>query len=261
MNGFNRPQIVDVRLMAAALFLGLAATLAAVAGGYHAGFFTLQAIAGRLPPEFWLTVTLLGDEKVLLALSLCLGVSRPRFAWSVLFVAVACALVSQGLKHAVPALRPPAVLEAASFTLAGPELTLRSFPSGHTLSAFAMAGLLYLHAKSGVIRVLLFAVAALVGVSRVALGVHWPVDVLAGAALGLGVVAMAPALLKRISWGHALPGRVVVGMLFLTALGMLSSAPQPGHFAEHAAHAIVIGTLLVFIGQFFLLRPQPPVGE
>ena len=64
----------------------------------------------------------------------------------------------------------------------------RSFPSGHTAAAFAFA--------TGVREVMppagppLFALAALVGYSRVHTGVHYPVDVIAGAACG-AVIARA----------------------------------------------------------------------
>jgi undecaprenyl-diphosphatase len=57
-----------------------------------------------------------------------------------------------------------------------------SFPSGHTITAFAVAvslGLFFPALLSG----LLFC-AASVGVSRVLLGMHFPTDVLAGCALG-----------------------------------------------------------------------------
>lgn len=58
-----------------------------------------------------------------------------------------------------------------------------SFPSGHTLSAFAAAGII-----GGMIRrfkVLVMILATLIAFSRLYLSVHYPSDVLVGAVLGL----------------------------------------------------------------------------
>jgi undecaprenyl-diphosphatase len=57
-----------------------------------------------------------------------------------------------------------------------------SFPSDHATAAFAIAvAILLRHRKAGVVALVL---AALVAVSRVVVGVHYPSDVLGGAAIG-----------------------------------------------------------------------------
>jgi undecaprenyl-diphosphatase len=58
-----------------------------------------------------------------------------------------------------------------------------SFPSGHTAAAFVMATVA--GAFFPEMLVVLVPLAALVGMSRVYLGVHYPSDVLAGALLGV----------------------------------------------------------------------------
>ncbi|HEX6970593.1 MAG TPA: phosphatase PAP2 family protein [Limnochordia bacterium] len=60
-----------------------------------------------------------------------------------------------------------------------------SFPSGHAATSFALATVLSDRYPEW--RVALWTAAALVAFSRVALGHHWPSDVLAGAALGMVV--------------------------------------------------------------------------
>jgi undecaprenyl-diphosphatase len=75
-----------------------------------------------------------------------------------------------------------------------------SFPSGHTLEAFAMA-----MAFSGLFNsrrkylIPLFLWATLVGYSRVALGVHYPSDVFGGMILGSLIGWFIPWLFKRKS--------------------------------------------------------------
>jgi len=60
-----------------------------------------------------------------------------------------------------------------------------SFPSGHTASAFAFANAVT--ADFPQLALPLYGVAALVGYSRVHMGVHYPSDVAGGAVLGLAV--------------------------------------------------------------------------
>jgi membrane-associated phospholipid phosphatase len=70
-----------------------------------------------------------------------------------------------------------------------------SFPSGHTASAFAFAS-----AAGGAERRLglpLLALATLVGYSRVHTGVHYPADVIAGAAIGLGAGKLVRVASRR----------------------------------------------------------------
>ena len=67
-----------------------------------------------------------------------------------------------------------------------------SFPSGHTINAFAISTVLA--SQWPLLLPALLAVAAAIGASRVALGLHYVSDVVAGAVLGIvigGVVAAA----------------------------------------------------------------------
>jgi undecaprenyl-diphosphatase len=62
-------------------------------------------------------------------------------------------------------------------------------PSGHTAAAFLMASILSSFYPSVTVFVYLWALS--IGFSRVLLGVHYPGDILAGAALGLGISALS----------------------------------------------------------------------
>ena len=66
-----------------------------------------------------------------------------------------------------------------------------SFPSGHTVGAFALAGVLMLSSTSRTMRVAAFLLALSVAVSRVLAFRHWTSDVLASAAIGMLLAAVA----------------------------------------------------------------------
>jgi undecaprenyl-diphosphatase len=86
------------------------------------------------------------------------------------------ALIKDLVDRARPAIADPAI-EALVATPASP-----SFPSGHAATAFAAA--IAVGAFYPRLRWPLLGMAALVGLSRIYLGVHYWLDVLAGAALG-----------------------------------------------------------------------------
>lgn len=75
-----------------------------------------------------------------------------------------------------------------------------SFPSGHASNSIAVYGSLMKVTDSKILRILLPVVCLLIGVSRFALGVHYPSDVLAGwliSGLGIAVFSYAPKKLGR----------------------------------------------------------------
>lgn len=74
-----------------------------------------------------------------------------------------------------------------------------SFPSGHTVGAFALAGVLFFASRNLALRVIAIALAAGVGVSRILAFRHWTSDVVASACLGLlaawvAVTVMTPSV-------------------------------------------------------------------
>jgi hypothetical protein len=91
------------------------------------------------------------------------------------------------------------VLPADSFNLLGPANRRLSFPSGHTVTAFVFFGVLAYHFRRW--RLPLLAAASTAGLSRVTVGVHWPIDVIAGAIIGLASAWAAVHLARRLRWG------------------------------------------------------------
>ena len=69
-----------------------------------------------------------------------------------------------------------------------------SFPSGHALNSAALYGSLGLNTENRALKRIFFALPVLVGISRVAVGVHYPTDVMAGWIIGAGLIVLIPEL-------------------------------------------------------------------
>lgn len=94
------------------------------------------------------------------------------------------------LKNVFKRRRPPQVVPSFNSIIhASDEF---SFPSGHTMAAFVLAGCAGL--SFGLAAAPLYVWATAVGISRVILGVHFPTDILAGASLGTAIALLAPHL-------------------------------------------------------------------
>ena len=94
--------------------------------------------------------------------------------------------------------RPRPFMDDPSVALLIPPPNGFSFPSNHASSSFAVATMLcFYHKKAGIAALVL---AALIAFSRVFLFVHYPTDVMAGAALGIlcaGILHVLLQLWKR----------------------------------------------------------------
>jgi undecaprenyl-diphosphatase len=122
---------------------------------------------------------------------------RPRgVPWSALLATAAlivASLAAGALKDVAGRVRP-ALAEPGVTALVGLPGDA-SMPSGHAATAAAAAGVVaLLHPR---LRLPLAALVAAIALSRVYLGVHYPSDVLAGAALGLAIAWAVVALARR----------------------------------------------------------------
>ena len=171
-------------------------------------FMVVNAVT-VLNPQLWAGLTFLGDTAVTLCVMAPLLLLRPSIWVGVLAAIPAGGFASLALKWFFDAPRPADVLALTDFHVVGSVLRGHSFPSGHTITAFAMAGVVWaclwvsqnknssqLVAETdqdtpsnfrgwlSLASAFVFILAVFVGVSRMAVGAHWPFDVLAGACVG-----------------------------------------------------------------------------
>ncbi|HEY4588696.1 MAG TPA: phosphatase PAP2 family protein [Thermoanaerobaculia bacterium] len=138
----------------------------------------------RLMTRLMRGLTHLGDPASWVLLGLALGFSGgagPRLC-ALLGTAAFLALgISQPLKRLCRRQRPSRGLGGFAALVENPDVF--SFPSGHTAVAFAIAAA-FAGQAVGPLGTLLLALAIGIGISRVYLGAHYPLDVAAGALVG-----------------------------------------------------------------------------
>lgn len=162
--------------------------------------YFLESIRIPVLNELMLGITLLGEETAFLVIALivfwCVDKRRGYLLMSVGFMGTIC---NQFLKLVCrvprPWVRDPefTILEQAKEAAGG-----YSFPSGHTTMAVGTFGALAATEKKKWLAAAFVAIAALVGFSRMYVGVHTPADVLAGAATSvLLILAFKPVIYSK----------------------------------------------------------------
>jgi membrane-associated phospholipid phosphatase len=124
---------------------------------------------------------------------------RPWFFVTLAAADLSADVISYGLRDWIGRERPPLVYPEPKPLVHVPHSG--SFPSGHASVSFACATVIGWRAP--VLAAPAFGLAAAIAWSRVYVGVHWPLDVLGGALLGLFMGTLIGFLARR--WG---PGAV-----------------------------------------------------
>lgn len=151
----------------------------------NVGLFYLINRAALQGGDFlWSNLTVLGDSTIAILVILPFAGRKPEWVWQFVLAALLASLVVHGIKGPLSADRPPLLLPGGSFHIIGQAYQHNSFPSGHTTTIFLVAGFFCLQQLANWARFSLLTLAILVGLSRIACGVHWPLDVLGGAFAG-----------------------------------------------------------------------------
>jgi undecaprenyl-diphosphatase len=142
----------------------------------------------------WLTrIGTWGLVWLLIALVLAVLWRRASLLIAVVLADIAADALAGVLKAATQVERPPLRYLHPKALISLPSGS--SFPSGHTATSFACATVLSFFVPRAAPAFYLLALA--IGFSRIYVGVHWPLDVLGGAVLGVAVGLAVTALLRR----------------------------------------------------------------
>lgn len=182
-----------------------------------------------LGPQVWPAITLLGDTLVLLCLASPLLLINGRLMLGFIAAIPFGGLASVSLKRLFAAPRPFDLLDPNSFHVLGEALHGHSFPSGHSITAFAAAGVAYaclmskenMRASHFCIMALVVALAISVGFSRIAVGAHWPIDVMAGACIGWLSGINGVWITHRFSATFQSPKFAWGSLMFLAVCGLI----------------------------------------
>lgn len=199
-------------------------------------FLGLNRLSVYTGDGVWAHVTVLGDALIALTLFLALVRRWPDVVWAGLLGGALTFLFVHGFKHGLPVPRPASLLSGEQFHIIGRVLLTRSFPSGHAATAAMLVGVIVLHLSDRGrvwLAAPLLVLAGLVALSRIVVGAHWPVDVLAGLTGGWLAAVAGTAWARRWPWGASPAGRRWL-TLVLTACALMALAyyqngyPQTG---------------------------------
>lgn len=160
---------------------------------------------------FFTAITSLGSlEFYMLAIPVIYWTVNKHFGFRFAVFFTLSAYINSGVKHVFTTERPPRELRLV--TQEG-----YSFPSGHAQGSTAFWGFLALELKrpwaywfSGVM-------VALISISRIYLGVHWPIDIIGGLAIGL-VLLFAYSRLATKSFKNISLQTFILGSILLSAI-------------------------------------------
>lgn len=182
--------------------------------------YFLENIRVPVLNEFMLLITKLGEETAFLAVALilfwCVDKRTGYYVMSVGFVGT---IGSQFLKLACRVPRPWVldpeftILEEAREAASG-----YSFPSGHSQSAVGTFGGMAAAIKKKWLRIVFIAIAVLVPLSRMYIGVHTPADVLVGSGMSvILILALKPLVYGKDGKGMKalLAGMIVLALAYL----------------------------------------------
>ncbi|MBB5375556.1 membrane-associated phospholipid phosphatase [Deinococcus metalli] len=224
--------------------------------------------------SFWLAVTTLGrDEVFIVVLALYTWLVRPTGGRDLGVAFALSYLVNSALKYGLNEPRPfsadPALAsDAARATAGGPGL-----PSGHAQMAATLWGGIAAQVRVGWVWAVAAVLIVLIAVSRLALHVHYPLDVVVGLLLGAAFAALAARThfpqRDALRWAPAVAALVIAAFMpasapreYAVGLGLFAGfwwARPDFRVPDTAAGRVIVGVvgLITVFAVYFALAALP----
>jgi membrane-associated phospholipid phosphatase len=181
-------------------------------------FIDINSLAKQVNPFVWVNLTFLGDALPACVIMILFIRKKPDLVWSGIIATLIATLVVNSLKIYFNYPRPPSILDVNQINIIGPALYSHSFPSGHTVTIFTLTGILIFYLRTFYLKFLMLISAILIGVSRIAVGVHWPSDVLAGAAIGLVCGVAGVFIVRKLRWNKNKTIQLIIGFILIMSI-------------------------------------------
>ena len=169
-------------------FIGLCLIIALLIFDLNENIFIyINHLSSYTGEAIWPFLTILGDPLVIVCIGLSFLHIQPKIAIAILPALIIGAITVFSLKYSIGVARPVLVLDQSQFTLLGNSPISPAFPSGHTTGIFTLATLLMSFSKKTIFTALILIAACLIGLSRIMVGAHWPLDIAGGMILGWAI--------------------------------------------------------------------------
>ena len=165
-------------------------------------------------PNLQYNITYLGDALVLFPFVFIFLFMAPKL-WEAILTSSLLTLISSAILKLIFAMpRPAAMIDMETFTIMGrPNILHTSLPSGHAMTAFMVITILlyaFMPKKMPdkiIWSTLLILIGLTIGFSRVAVGAHYPIDVIIGCVLGYIMAILGMKINTKLNWLYWMKNR------------------------------------------------------
>jgi membrane-associated phospholipid phosphatase len=193
---------------------------------------------------FFITVTELGSELFyMIFLPPIFWCLNKKFGFRLFFITLLAGYFTALVKNITSSPRPP-----EKHWMVEPESS--SFPSGHAMGPTSMWGYIIVKLKHQIILIIGISIIILVSISRLYLGVHYPIDILGGLVFGIGLVIgfiyFEPALSEQIN-NLNFSQKIILSLIIPLILAGLAYLTLPGDIRAISGSGALLGICLGYV--------------